>query len=310
MPKTLAAFIERHGWRIKRAADAAAGPLAVGALSAVRWLPPQATADATARLSRWIGPRLAEHRVGRDNLHAAFPEKSSAEIEHILQGVWDNLGRIAAEYAHLDRIGQFDSEMLRTGRATASPETIARFLAMRDDDEPALIFSAHLANWELPAVAAAAYGIKSAVLYRRPNLADVADRIQRIRAVNMGTLIPAGPDAVLRMASELKAGAHVGMLVDQHTHRGVDVNFFGRLCKANPTLARLARHFDCPIYGVRVIRLPEDHFRMEITERMSAVRDPAGDVDVRATMQMITEVIEGWVREYPEQWLWLHRRWR
>jgi KDO2-lipid IV(A) lauroyltransferase len=276
----------------------------------VRRLPPQKTADAAAGFMRALGPWMPEHKVGQANLRAAFPEKSAEEIERILRGVWENMGRIAAEYAHLDRIWDYDPAQLTAGRIEASPESIARFLALRDDDKPGLIFAAHLANWELPAVAAAAYGVQSAVLYRRPNVADVADMIQQIRAINMGTLIPTTPEAVFKIASELERGAHVGMLVDQHFERGVDVTFFGRRCKANPMLARLARHFDCPIHGARVIRLPGDRFRLEMTKAISPARDIAGQIDVAGTMQIITDVVEGWVREYPEQWLWLHRRWR
>jgi KDO2-lipid IV(A) lauroyltransferase len=88
------------------------------------------------------------------------------------------------------------------------------------------------------------------------------------------------------------------------------VNFFGRPCKANPMIARLARHFDCPIHGTRVIRLPGNRFRVELSEALVPARDAAGKIDVAATMQLLTTMVEGWVREHPEQWLWLHRRWR
>ncbi len=100
------------------------------------------------------------------------------------------------------------------------------------------------------------------------------------------------------------------MLADQHFTMGIDVEFFGRRCKANPTLARLARRFDCPIHGTRAIRLPDHRFRLELTEALSVPRDAEGKIDVAKTMQMVTTIIEGWVREHPEQWLWLHRRWR
>ena len=114
----------------------------------------------------------------------------------------------------------------------------------------------------------------------------------------------------MKLADALERGVHVGMLVDQYYSRGVDVTFFGRRTKANPLLARLARHFDCPIHGLRVVRLPGHRFRAELTEQVEPVRDPEGQVDIAGTTQAITSVIEGWIREYPEQWLWLHRRWR
>ena len=79
----------------------------------------------------------------------------------------------------------------------------------------------------------------------------------------MGRLIRTRAQAALEMAAALTAGEHLGMLVDQHFSRGVDVTFFGRRCKANPSIARLARQFDCPVVGVRVIRLPDRRFRIE-----------------------------------------------
>jgi Kdo2-lipid IVA lauroyltransferase/acyltransferase len=128
--------------------------------------------------------------------------------------------------------------------------------------------------------------------------------------VNMGALIATGLDAPVKLADALKRGAHVGMLIDQYYVRGVEVTFFGRRTMANPLLARLAQHFNCPIHGTRIIRLPGNRFRAEITDAITPAREPNGKIDITATMQIITSVVEGWVREHPEQWLWLHRRWR
>ena len=100
------------------------------------------------------------------------------------------------------------------------------------------------------------------------------------------------------------------MLVDQHRKPGARVNFFGRPCWANVAIARLARQYECPVHGARVIRLPKHRFRIELTRALELPRDAEGLVDIDRTMQKITSIIEGWVREHPEQWLWLHRRWR
>ena len=101
------------------------------------------------------------------------------------------------------------------------------------------------------------------------------------------------------------------MLVDQHFVRGVDVSFFGRRCKANPLIAQLARLVECPIHGAHMVRLPGlDRFRIDMTDEIAPARGPDGKVDIEGTMQVITSVVEGWVREHPEQWLWVHRRWR
>jgi lauroyl/myristoyl acyltransferase len=86
----------------------------------------------------------------------------------------------------------------------------------------------------------------------------------------MGTLIPAGRDAPLKLAEALQKGQHVAMLVDQYLTNGVEVTFFGRKTKANPMMARLLRQVECPIHGVRIIRLPGHRFRAELVRRGEA----------------------------------------
>ncbi len=294
----------------KRTGNAVIGRLAVWLLKGLRRTNPDRLADFAGWFMRSAGPLLPEQRVGRANLAAAYPDKSPAEIDNILRGVWDNLGRVGASFAHLDRLWDYDAERGEPGRVEFSPETLQRYLRLRDDGKPALIFAAHLANWELPALAATAHGVATAILFRRPNIGDIDRLVREIRAGSMGMLIHTGLDAPVRIAEALERGLHVGMLVDQYYTRGVPVTFFGRRTRANPLIARLARHVDCPIHGTRVIRLPGHRLRVELTEAIAPVRDAAGDVDVQATMQAIMSIVEGWVREHPEQWLWLHRRWR
>jgi Kdo2-lipid IVA lauroyltransferase/acyltransferase len=293
------------------AAEAAVGALTIGMLRTTRYFDPDKTASFFGRATQFIGRRLREDRIGRENLKAAFPQKSPEEIEQILSGVWDNLGRIGAEFAHLDHIWDYDAEHPeKQSRVEFSQRTKELFDRLRDDGKPALFFACHLGNWELPALAAVAHGLDAAILFRRPNIESADRAIEKIRAVKMGTLIPAGRDAPLRLAQALQNGQHVAMLVDQYLTNGVEVTFFGRKTTANPMLARLRRQVDCPIHGTRIIRLPNNRFRAELSEEVKPAFDASGQIDVQGTMQAITNVIEDWVREYPEQWLWLHRRWR
>jgi KDO2-lipid IV(A) lauroyltransferase len=288
----------------------AIGAATVGMLRTTRYFDPVKTSDFFARVTKLIGPRLREHRIGRANLTAAFPEKSPEEIEQILMGVWGNLGRVGGEFAHMDKVWDYDRDHPEKSRIELPKRSIELFDQIRDDGKPALIFAAHLSNWELPALAAVAHGLDTAILYRRPNIASADRIIQEMRQVNMGTLIAAGRDAPLRLAQALQDGKHVAMLVDQYLTGGVEVTFFGRKTRANPMLARLLRQVECPIHGVRIIRLPNHRFRAELSEEVKPVRDASGQIDVQGTMQAVTSVVEGWVREYPDQWLWLHRRWR
>jgi Kdo2-lipid IVA lauroyltransferase/acyltransferase len=291
--------------------EAGMGWLTLAILRTIRLTDRRRTADFWGWFMRKVGPRLPEHRVGRANLVAAFPDKPAAEIEQILAGVWDNLGRYAVEFAQIERLSNADPS-LPEDDIVADPATSERFHRLRHDGKPALIFASHLANWELPALVAARHGLDTALLFRRPNIRAVSDAVLKIRAGCMGTLVASGLDAPVRLLRLLEADRHVAMLADQHVVQGVEVTFFGRRCKANPLIAQLARLVECPIHGTRIVRRRDDRnrFTIEMTEAIAPARDADGRIDIQGTTQLITTVIEGWVREHPEQWLWLHRRWR
>ena len=288
--------------------DRILGRVVKGIFWLLRQTNPDRSSDFCGWVARHVGPWLPAHRIGQENLRAAFPDKDAAWVETTLRESWDNLGRVVGEYVHMARIWDYDVAHPNTGRIVT--DAAPMFEMLRDDGKPALCFAAHLANWELPAIAAAAHGLPSAVVYRMPNNKAVAREISRIRAPLMGRLIRTRAQAALEMAAALDRGDHLGMLVDQHFSRGVDVTFFGRRCKANPTIARLARRYDCPVVGVRVIRLPNRRFRITAEGPFDLPRDAAGEVDVPASCQAITDVVERWVRENPGQYLWFHRRWR
>ena len=291
--------------------DSIVSAVVAGFLGAIKRLDRRRSADFAGALMRRIGPFLPEHRVGRDNLRAAFPQKSEDEIEKILAGVWDNLGRIAIEFAHLDEFSVEGFGKQTTDVITYPPQSQERYDWIMKSGKAAIGFAAHLANWELPGIGAKLIGVQSAVLYRRPNIDAVSDVIVKLRAPLMGQLIPTGLDAPVRLARLLESGVHVGMLADQHYSKGVEVIFFGRPCLANPLIAMLARQTELPIYGMRVVRKPDGNsFWGEISAPIEPARDADGRVDIKGTMQAITSVIEGWIRQFPEQWLWLHRRWR
>lgn len=297
--------------RFKALLSTLLGGLTLFAFKILRRADPHRLADFAGTLMRRVGPWLPEHKIGRANLAAAYSEKSAAEIERILSKMWDNLGRVGAEFVHLDRIWDFD--VLHPdpkGRIIIASADVERFKRLMNDGKPALVFAAHLANWEMPALASTANGLPSAVVYRAPNSRPVADAILKIRSENMGKLIRTGFDAPVKIANALRQGLHVGMLVDQYNSQGVTVTFFGRPTKTNAMLARLARQIECPIFGVRAVRLAGHRFCIELTDEIEPVRDAMGRLDVDGTMQAITNIVEGWIREHPEQWLWVHRRWR
>ena len=291
-----------------RAAEAAMIGVVRAVFALARALGPDRSADVGAFLARTIGPLLPQQRIALRNVRAAFPGVAEPKAKAIVRGAWDNLGRTGAEYAHLGVLFDFDDQKPDVGRCEV--EGIEHFLALRDDGRPGIIFSAHLANWELPAICAARYGLDATAVFRAPNDQAVAHVVHEVRSQTMGGLEAARQGAAFAMQGVLERGGHLGMLIDQHFTRGVIVDFLGRPALANPIMGKFARRFDCPVHGVRVVRLPNHRFRVELTPPLTLPRDADGQINVQGAMQAMTDVVAGWVREHPEQWLWQHRRWR
>lgn len=265
------------------------------------------------RVAAALGPRLGVSRYARAQLTAALPASDAEGREALVGAVWRNLGRYFTEYAHLAEIWPPAVDPQALTRIAIAPEVIDRFVALREDGRPAILFTGHIGNWELLPVGAARFGLDLAVMFRRPNNPYAEKVLLAIRGAAMGELIPAGFQAGLAAARVLEAGGHLGMLVDQHFSRGPAVPFFGRPARTAPTLAKLARHFRCPVHGAWAERLDGARFRIHLTPALdldAAYADPDARRAEQAIMAKVTAELECWVRARPGQWNWLHRRWR
>jgi KDO2-lipid IV(A) lauroyltransferase len=253
-------------------------------------------------LARRIGPSLGISNRARRNLARAFPELSGIEIERIVAGMWDNLGRVAAEYPHLRKIRVFEAG----GRVeTHGFEHLDRAVAA---GRRMIIFSGHIANWEIGLLAAVQYGISVAQIYRAANNPLVDRMITRYRG-HAGELIRKGAVGARRAIAMLRRGGHLTMLADQKMNDGIPVAFFGRPAMTSSALASLALRFECDVLPARVERLNGAHFRLTVFPPLPLPRSGDHHADVAALMARVNETLEDWVRDRPEQWFWLHRRW-
>jgi len=278
-------------------------------LALLRALPLDWASGLGGFVARHVGPLVPVSRVGRRNLRAAFPDKSDAEIERILVGVWDNLGRVFAEYPHLDRIWDVGPEgPLPGGRIQT--DDMERFRDLRDSGRPGIFFTAHCGNWELLPIGAERHGLKVAVVYRAPNNPYAAELVRKIRERSMGRLLPTGMLGTRAAAEAMDKGEHLGILVDQYYSRGLDLPFFGRPARTAPALAKIALRYDSRVAGAFVERLGGARFRLHIMPPLALPRTGDPEADELALMTEVTKQVEDWDRAHPDQWLWLHRRWR
>jgi KDO2-lipid IV(A) lauroyltransferase len=253
-------------------------------------------------VGRHIGPRLGITRIARRNLRRALPELAEDEIERIVRAMWDNLGRVAAEYPHLPQLRIF----MPGGRVeTRGFEHVDRAVAA---GRRMIIFSGHLANWELGALAAAQYGISVAQLYRAANNPLVDRMVARFRG-NHGEFVPKGAAGARRAIALMRGGAHLTLLADQKMNDGIAVSFFGRPAMTAPALAHFALRYDCDVLPARVERLEGAYFRLTVHPPLPISRSDDLHADAAALMAQVNATLEGWIRERPQEWLWLHRRW-
>jgi Kdo2-lipid IVA lauroyltransferase/acyltransferase len=259
-------------------------------------------------LARRIGPFLGISNQARNNLRRAFPGTGESEIERIVAGMWDNLGRVAAEYPNLRKIRIFAPDgPVETHGFEHMDNAVAQGRRM-------IIFSGHLANWEIGALAAVQYGetvtepYRVTQIYRAPNNPLVDRIIARCRG-DRGEYIPKGVSAARRAFSALYRGEHLTMLADQKLNEGIPVPFFGRPAMTATALALLALRFVCDVLPARVERLNGAHFRLTVFPPLPLPNSGDLDADVAMLTADVTAVLESWIRDRPEEWLWVHRRW-
>lgn len=254
-------------------------------------------------LGRTVGPRLPLSERARRNLRRAMPELDAAGVEQVVRGMWDNLGRTAAEFPHLSKL-TFEGPGAHVEIVGAEHVD-----ALRDDAEPGIFFSGHLGNWEVIALAATRRGLPLDRIYREANNRLVEWLYRHGRTAVSGELVPKGREGARQLVASLKDGRHLGLLVDQKMNDGIPVAFFGIDAMTAPALGELAVRFGCPVVGGRIVRLGGARFRIEAEPPV--VFESTGDrqADVRRVMAYVNGRLEAWVREHPEQWLWLHNRW-
>jgi Kdo2-lipid IVA lauroyltransferase/acyltransferase len=286
----------RIAWRYRVEGWLAA--LLIGALG----LLPLDWASALGGLSgRLIGPWLGISKRARFNLEAALPELTPAQIETVTRRMWDNLGRVVYEYPHLKKIKVFDGDRVKV-------RGLDNLQAALDAGRRVIMFSGHLGNWEIAALAGGQYGIDVAQIYRAANNPLVDSMLARLRG-DAGELIPKGAVASRRAVAALRRGGHLSLLADQKLNDGIAVPFFGREAMTAPALATLALRFDCDVLPVRVERERGAHFRLTVYPRLALPQSGDRAADTLTLMTEVNRTLETWIRERPEQWFWLHRRW-
>lgn len=275
-------------------------------LTALGWMPRSlavATGRGIGRIAYAFGGRL--RRAGTRNLELAFPEMSATERDRLLRGCFANLGRLLGEFS------QF---------AHATPASLARIVeceglehleAAESTGRGTILFTGHLGAWELTSLALSALGHRVDFLARRIDNEPIEEMIEKTRT-RFGNRSIDKRAAARPMLRVLGAGGTLGILADLNTqpHEGVFVDFFGIPASTTSSLATVALRTDATVLPVFAPWSKEQQrYLLRIEPPVSITRTGNQNEDVRALTARVTAAIEMYVRRYPDQWLWIHKRW-
>lgn len=272
----------------------------------LRTLSPVAASNFGGFLARTVGPWLPVSRAALANLAFAMPELTPRSRQGVVRAVWDNLGRTAAELPHL-------RDLHRTtdgpGWECADDSTLR---ALKDRHGPAILFTGHLANWEIGFPVAAALGLEVSWFYRRASNGSVDQLIQSMRRDAVGQdiqMFAKGREGAKAALKHLRGGGLLGMLVDQKLNEGIAVPFFGKPAMTTSAVATFAIRFQCPVIPIHVVRLGPARFSVICEPPMTIPSTGDSQADIYTMTEAVNVTLERWIREQPGAWLWLHRRW-
>jgi KDO2-lipid IV(A) lauroyltransferase len=268
--------------------------------------------DAASAIGGWIGRTLIAptglSKRAYENLRVAYPGITDGEMRRIVRAMWDNLGRVLAEYGHLDKIHW------RPKDAGAKPridvDGVENFEAARSAGKGILLISAHFANWEIMPFAARDYGLSGGVVVRPTNNPYVARWLDSVRSRNgLPEMISKGAQGTRRIFTLLRKGDCICILVDQLASEGTPVPFFRRDAMTTPAPASLALKLGARIVPVWNERVGGARFRMTVFPAIELPNTGDADRDLVQLTARINAFVEERVRAKPEQWLWIHKRW-
>jgi KDO2-lipid IV(A) lauroyltransferase len=261
-------------------------------------MPAKTASNIGGWIGRNIGARLAASRKALRNIERTLPELDEEARAAITLEMWDNLGRLMAEYSHLEKIG-------REHTVIEGKKRIADYI---DGKKRAVFITAHMANFEVGSVSLfTQLGLKLDATYRAPNNPYSDRLLYKVRTLGGRLSAHAKSQAGGRsMMKAIKDGHQLGILIDQKYNEGINVPFFGRDAMTNPVFVQMAQRFDLDIIPIRIVREDGCSFRVIVEQPLQFTKDePLESVISKAHM-----VLEEWIREKPGQWLWLHRRWK
>jgi len=266
-----------------------------------RILPPAWASNMGGFIARNIGPRLAASRKAMRNIALALPYKDAAQRDKIIHDMWDNLGRVAAEYPHLKTLGHERTKMIVD---PAADKAVRR-------GEAVIFFSIHASNWEMLSSALLGYFDRPVhATYRAPNNPYSGKLINNARLFDPRTkAFPKARASGRKLMKAMKDKETLGMLIDQKYNEGIAVPFFGHEATTNPIHVQLAQKYGAHLIPVSNKRTGAARFEITVHAPLELTDNNGNLLPVETILNANHAMIEEWIKDDPGSWIWLHKRW-
>ncbi len=270
--------------------------------------PPRRVARAigalVGRIALLLTPRL--RRAGDLNLRLAFPQKTATERRQILRKLYRNLGWLLAEFC------QMPGYTAKQTQSFIRYEGLEHYLAARDQGKGVLILTGHLGAWELSSFYHSLMGYPMSIVIRRLDNPLVDNLVNHIRCLH-GNQVLHKDDFARGLLGSMRRGETVGILMDTNMTppQGAFVDFFGHSACTGSGLARVARKTGARVLpGFLLWEEATQQYVLRFGAPLNLPTSENAEADVLAHTALFTKVIEDYIRQYPDQWLWVHRRWK
>jgi KDO2-lipid IV(A) lauroyltransferase len=256
-----------------------------------------------ARLAYYIS--LKHRLITIHNLMRSFPDRPLKEIIRLAKESYISAALVVVDFLDIPYLNKNNLHQW------ISIEGLDNYTEACKKGKGVLIFSAHFGNWEIGNAALAIMTQPFIFVYRVFDSPFLERIITDVRA-SYGNISLSKENAMRPMIRLLKNGATINLLIDQNVtwYEGVFVDFFGRKACTTPGLALLALHTKAQVLPVFTRRLPDGKYLLKIGKKVEIVSSGNRDTDVLINTQNFTKIIEEKIRQYPEQWFWIHQRWK
>jgi len=269
---------------------------------------PRSMARPAAQTLAWLGFHLAirQRRAGMRNLQIAFPELSESQREHILRGSFQNIGRLLFEFTHFPELNKTNIPRF------VVHDGLENYLEGVRRGRGVIFMTAHFGAWELSSYAQAVYGYPLKFIVRPIDNSRVEKLISKYRT-SSGNVPIQRRSAARDILKALRENEAVGILFDQNTTRseGVFAEFFGLPAATTPAIALFALRTGAAVVpGFLIWDQALGKHRLRLDPPVELINTGNLDSDVLENTKRFNKILEGYVRKYPDQWLWIHRRWK